>query len=216
MDWISQRWPTLFVLCAAAYIGTEALRPFPWQWLVKVLPILMLLAAAFQLLQDRLRTQVILALCCSAAGDVLLTLPGSFGFLWGLGAFLCAQACYAWIFFNRRHAAHSMTKMLLSALAGVYAVAMAFQILPDALALRIAVLCYLCVITLMLLAAVWAWNTHHRHLIGAALFVASDSLLAWNMFVVPLPWASPGVMSTYYLAQYLLLTGIIAYPRADS
>jgi uncharacterized membrane protein YhhN len=46
--------------------------------------------------------------------------------------------------------------------------------------------------------------------VGALLFIMSDSLLALNKFLVPIPYAGVIVMSTYVAAQYLIVEGVIA------
>lgn len=43
---------------------------------------------------------------------------------------------------------------------------------------------------------------------GAVLFVASDSLLAWDRFAGGLPLASLLVLSTYYAAQYAIARSV--------
>lgn len=44
--------------------------------------------------------------------------------------------------------------------------------------------------------------------VGALLFVASDSLLAWDRFAGGLPLASLLVLSTYYGAQYAIARSV--------
>ena len=44
--------------------------------------------------------------------------------------------------------------------------------------------------------------------LGALLFVASDSLLAWDRFAGPLPYAVFGVLATYYAAQWCIASSI--------
>jgi uncharacterized membrane protein YhhN len=46
--------------------------------------------------------------------------------------------------------------------------------------------------------------------IGACVFMLSDALLAFNRFVQPLPMAALWVLSSYYLAQVLM----VRYARA--
>jgi uncharacterized membrane protein YhhN len=41
--------------------------------------------------------------------------------------------------------------------------------------------------------------------IGACVFMASDTLIALNRFVSPVPLASLWILSTYYLAQVLIV-----------
>lgn len=43
---------------------------------------------------------------------------------------------------------------------------------------------------------------------GAALFLASDTLIAWDRFVAPQPWARPVIMATYHLAQLGLASAL--------
>lgn len=61
---------------------------------------------------------------------------------------------------------------------------------------------YVCIIATMLFCALmtddWQWG------LGAALFVFSDFVLAWNMFVNPLPGEKYLIMVSYYAAQLVL------------
>jgi len=47
-------------------------------------------------------------------------------------------------------------------------------------------------------------DTASLKVVGAYVFVSSDSLLAFDMFVSPVPNAKLGVMATYYVAQALI------------
>jgi uncharacterized membrane protein YhhN len=46
--------------------------------------------------------------------------------------------------------------------------------------------------------------------VGAAVFAASDSVLAVNRFVSPRPWAPVAVMVTYHVGQALIVAGLLA------
>ena len=50
---------------------------------------------------------------------------------------------------------------------------------------------------------------------GAILFLISDSALAINKFGHPFPGSSVLIMTTYLLAQYLIITGYIRQFRSD-
>ena len=52
-----------------------------------------------------------------------------------------------------------------------------------------------------------------RACFGALLFIASDSVLAWDRFVAPLPCRAALVMGTYFGAQLLLASVDLAPPR---
>jgi uncharacterized membrane protein YhhN len=43
---------------------------------------------------------------------------------------------------------------------------------------------------------------------GAVFFMASDSLIAWNRFVVALWWAPVTIMVMYHIAQALLVLSL--------
>jgi uncharacterized membrane protein YhhN len=46
--------------------------------------------------------------------------------------------------------------------------------------------------------------------VGGILFMASDSLIAWNRFVRERPWAPLAIIVTYHLAQAALVTGLVS------
>lgn len=45
--------------------------------------------------------------------------------------------------------------------------------------------------------------------VGAGFFMLSDTLLALNKFVSPLPLSQLWVLSTYYIAQVLIVRGLL-------
>ena len=49
--------------------------------------------------------------------------------------------------------------------------------------------------------------------VGAMFFMVSDSVLAINKFLTPLPYAGLLIMSTYISAQFLIIEGLIAHTR---
>ena len=50
---------------------------------------------------------------------------------------------------------------------------------------------------------------------GALLFILSDSLIALNKFLVPIPGSAFFVMSTYAAAQYLIVVGMVRQIRGS-
>jgi uncharacterized membrane protein YhhN len=55
----------------------------------------------------------------------------------------------------------------------------------------------------------WAIPANNYILIGAIVFVSSDSILAFNKFYAPITHASFFIMVTYCMAQYLIVKGIL-------
>jgi uncharacterized membrane protein YhhN len=73
--------------------------------------------------------------------------------------------------------------------------------------LRIAVAAYITVISAMLAFALASGNVLAA--IGATLFVASDSMIAWDRFVRRLAWAPVAIMVTYHLGQAGLVASLL-------
>ena len=70
-----------------------------------------------------------------------------------------------------------------------------------------AVAVYLVVISTMFCAAMATGGTWA--ILGAALFVASDSILGWRQFVNRAPWMAVAVMVTYHLGQAGLVASLL-------
>ena len=147
------------------------------------------------------------ALAMSLAGDAFLMFPGYF--IPGLVSFLIAHLLYIALF--RMGQRWFPSRRALAITLGVGAVMYAYLWqggLPAAL--RVPVAAYVIVIALMAAQAIGRATVLRDEAavgvaIGAGFFMLSDSLLAVNKFVSPLPMAQVGVLSTYYLAQILIV-----------
>jgi uncharacterized membrane protein YhhN len=146
------------------------------------------------------------ALVFSLAGDCLLMFPGLF--IPGLVAFLVAHLFYIALF--KQGVPWMASRRALGTTLGTGAAMYAF--LFDGLnpVLRVAVAAYVLVIALMAAQAIGravvlrdkaAWGVA----VGAGFFMLSDALLATNRFAFPLPMAQLWVLSTYYVAQILIV-----------
>jgi uncharacterized membrane protein YhhN len=100
---------------------------------------------------------------------------------------------------------------------GTGLVTILYPVLGD---LKIPVMVYALVLTVMVLQSIFRygftssasfWNV----CIGALFFLASDSLLAINKFLQPLPSASLLIMVTYMVAQYSITVGAISHQRTS-
>jgi alkenylglycerophosphocholine hydrolase len=132
----------------------------------------------------------------SALGDFLLEARPSF-FLYGLLAFLAAHIAYVAAFL-----AASRRPALLRAIPFAAWGVMAFALLRDGLAdLRVPVAVYMAAIVSMM----WrASAVGPLALTGAVLFGASDSLIAFDRFHAPLPWAPFPIILLYWAGQLLI------------
>jgi len=158
-----------------------------------------------------LRYQLLVAagLVFSLAGDVFLMLPSD-RFREGLGSFLVAHLVYVAAFTSTNGFALAPF-VLLPLLVG--AGVMFRALLPHLGALKLPVAVYVVAIGVMLWQAGGQWSHAGslwaaRAFLGAILFAASDSLLAWNRFRTPLRHEARWVLGTYFPAQWLIALSV--------
>jgi uncharacterized membrane protein YhhN len=145
---------------------------------------------------------LIAALALSLLGDVYLMLPANL-FAAGLGAFLLGHLAYICDF-----EASLGWRVFWWLLLGGASVPMGRRIVAAVVdeALRPAVVVYMAVLAFMVGSAIASGSVVAA--LGALLFYASDSLLAWNRFVQPVPQAHLWVMITYHLGQLGLVVAL--------
>jgi sterol desaturase/sphingolipid hydroxylase (fatty acid hydroxylase superfamily)/uncharacterized membrane protein YhhN len=207
-------WLEVLILQSATLATLSALGWIPGHFVFK--PLTMVLAIIFVAsrayrsgARGRFDSYLLAALLFSLIGDVFLMVPGGQFFIPGLASFLIAHLFYITLFKqnqswfpNRR------------AVAGVLAVGAAMYAvvwggLKDPM-LKAAVAAYVTVISLM---AAQAWGrasvlkdaASRWVTLGACIFMVSDSLIAINKFVSPVPLSSFWILLTYYAAQMLIV-----------
>ena len=159
-----------------------------------------------------------MGLVFSMIGDILLMLPDRF-FIAGAGAFLCAHLSYI-VGFNQQLPPINLASLVIVSVVVVSAWVNYHQLSSSmkniAGKLLNLVRVYTIVISVMLLSATldlvrpgWATGPALLTLIGAALFFTSDTFLAWDRFVKPLPYRGLLVMITYHLGQIALIAGVV-------
>lgn len=158
--------------------------------------------------RDATALRVGLALLLSAAGDVFLALDRVGFFVHGLGSFLAAHLVYIWQFAANRPRPFGMPLLRrgLAILVLLFVIGMLGVLGPNLGKLAVPVLAYIGAITVMTLAAV---SLPGRPLVvaGALSFMLSDSLIALDKFVAPIPGVGPAIWITYAAAQALIVLG---------
>jgi len=188
-----------FLVLSAAFILSLGLAPYPGDALFKVAPIVCLLLAVSLTPGASMRRWIMLALILSGCGDVLLELGY---FVPGLGAFLVAHLFYLCAFC--RNLRFTLPGLFVVAAMIFCSLAFSWLLTPHLGELQLAVSIYMLVIVGMATAAILGRGNHAWVAAGALLFVVSDSLIAYNRFVEPIPGARYWIMLTYYAAQYYL------------
>jgi uncharacterized membrane protein YhhN len=157
------------------------------------------------------------ALAFSFLGDVFLLDKNEF-FLFGVGAFLVAQLLFI-LLVRRNPPALSRRSMLMAApLFLVYLVLLMRLLMPELGSMRYPVLIYGAVISVFGITALQNYLTRNDAasgilLLGALLFIASDSMIAINKFLEPHMVYPVAIMLTYVLAQYFIYQYVVATER---
>jgi uncharacterized membrane protein YhhN len=161
---------------------------------------------------------LIIALSLACAGDFLLALEGNVMFQAGLSSFLLAQIALVFLFVGQYDEEpmrwlSQPWRMLLAALCAghsVYLARILWRKLPRELGAQI--IAYALVITVMALFALA--YAPLMVLAGVTLFYFSDTLIAHEKFLLQgkvnqHPVISPLIWITYYLAQALIVLGVL-------
>jgi uncharacterized membrane protein YhhN len=193
-----------------------------WQWLhwvAKPLATLLILAAAgwaWTPVSSRYRRWIVIGITFSLLGDVLLMLPANL-FVPGLVAFLCGHLCFITAFLGDSRLAVRPLPFLACLLIGGVNLSLLWPSIPPALHPAVAV--YGLVLSCMggqAIARGWFHTAigdslalpARRAALGAALFMLSDSLLAWNRFHGALPLSTLWVLGSYYAALWYLARSV--------
>jgi uncharacterized membrane protein YhhN len=188
---------------------------FPGRWAVKALPIWLLAYECLRSAQTRLGKTVGVGLLLGSVGDVLLDIDPAELFVFGLGAFLLSHLAYI-IAMLYRIKKPSLTHIGAIVLLCIIAGEILWHLYPKLGELLIPVAVYVLVIATMASVAMVRYrNGNALLLLGALVFMASDTLIAINKFDFngQLEWAGRFIMATYYLAQFLICFGALETER---
>ncbi len=165
-------------------------------------------------LHSNTKNFTLLALVLSLLGDILLMFDNGSPnfFIAGLGSFLLAHIMYAFVFLKKGKT-HKGIWIFLSVLM-LYGIGL-FYLIKDGLGnMLIPVLLYVLAIFSMATAAFARKErvvniSFYLVLIGALLFMLSDSFIAVDKFYKPLPFSNISIMLTYGIAQLFIVLGIL-------
>lgn len=200
-------------LCALAAIAVERNeRRQPAFYVLKPLTTLCIIAVAAVARTESMAYQsaILAGLVLSLAGDVCLMFRGDRWFVAGLVSFLVAHLCFVagflWELPRVAPPAYAWASL-------VWGAALLVVLWPKVGALRAPVAVYGAVLAAMVIAAAarhdaLADDASLYALAGAGLFLLSDSLLAVRQFVRPYPLAQPLILSTYWLAIWLIALSV--------
>jgi len=214
-------WLILFAIDAIVELIAIQLNNESIQLIAK--PLLMPLLGAYFISQTNsikspLKKWILIALLFSLAGDVVLMFQekSSIYFMLGLVAFLFAHIFYIFFFHNIRVIENMKSKAWLLLIVVTYYAGLITFLSPYLGDMKLPVRIYGIVISFMFLLAMHMLFIKNKiagrwMMIGALLFVVSDSVLAINKFYRPFEMAGIIIILTYILAQFFIIEGARRY-----
>jgi uncharacterized membrane protein YhhN len=207
---------SLFVLAALSAAGdwfAVARRLYRLEYILKPLTMAFLVAAAISANLYFIHGWVIAAVVFGLLGDVGLMLSKGrtdLPFILGLGSFLVGHVCYIAAFVRLHldglHVIAGLLVVFGAALISLPAVLGGARRLGGT-ELATVVALYAGALSAMTVLAVGTGLLLTA--LGGVLFLASDSLIAWERFATPVPRGRLLIIVSYHLAQGLILIGLI-------
>jgi alkenylglycerophosphocholine/alkenylglycerophosphoethanolamine hydrolase len=204
INWINAYWHKTFIISAMLFILTTSFEPYPLSWLLKIIPISLLILYVSHQNQSVVPAIFIIGLFFSMLGDFILDFDRQAGFLYGLGAFFVAHLFYI----------ASLGKWSIkpqSILVGLvvlsYGGFVSYLIFPQLGKLQIPVIAYMTILFIMTLSTLFCYRSNPWLVLGGISFLISDSIIGLNKFYHTIPFSAVMIMSSYYFAQYALVRG---------
>lgn len=209
VDSVSNGTLLLSALAAVLYLFARGHASASRRAIIKTLAVLLLCVLA---LIEGGPYLLVAALGLSAIGDAFLAYEGEKAFLGGLGSFLAAHIAYLALFVIAGGGIEILQvqpwrlalPVLVLAAAGILVIRL-IPAVPSAL--RLPVVAYIGAILLMVIAS--STVASPIVMVGATLFVASDAILAVQVFLLSPEsrhhlWTAPTLWVLYYLSQAII------------
>ena len=158
-----------------------------------------------------LKKFVVLALVFSWVGDAVLMFQNINGmyFIIGLVAFLLAHVMYIVGFTKLKNSTTKVERLAIIVFFLAYSATLVIFLWPGLGNMKAPVMLYALVLTIMGVLGVIKSTTNHPYItFGVLFFVASDSILALNKFLIDVPFNGMLIMGTYIAAQWLIVAGV--------
>ena len=210
-------WMFLFIVASLMDILGIVLHITLLQVIFKPMIILTLIGLYFSSVEKR-NYWYVLALAFSFIGDLLLLDSNDF-FIYGIALFLVTQLLYIFIIVKQMERPSNFHKYLYAFLFANYVVFLLNLLRPNLGELFYPVLIYGITISIFGLVSTINYSTKRTKkslllMVGAILFIASDSMIALNKFYQPNIYYPVSIMVTYILAQFSIYKFMIG-PSSD-
>lgn len=205
---------TIFYFALGIINITSGVLDIEWlNYISKPLLMISLFFFYFQKVKQNMNTSdktMLVSLIFSCLGDTFLMFQGKNPqfFLLGLGSFLVAQLAYCLVFSKK-----GKRDFLKRTPFVIYSITLFYFLKPSITKdFLLPIIIYTLAITWMGSQAAERQTNPRSYrfvLIGAILFIISDSLIAVNKFAFTIPLSGLWVMATYIAAQYLIVEGVL-------
>ncbi len=192
-----------FIFFAVLFIASTFFKPYPLSWLVKIIPMAILMVTTFQLMESKSERLFLMGLVFSTCGDFFLDYDRVNWFVFGLGSFFLAHLFYLMALWPVER------KNILAIIAySTYGLIICYVFSPGLGALLVPVLAYMSVLMMMGIFTLISRKSNIWLVIGGISFIISDSIIGLNKFYTEIPYPHLLIMPTYYFAQFALVKGI--------
>jgi uncharacterized membrane protein YhhN len=209
-----------FIVLSLLHIGGEAVKYRPLRYLTK--PFLMPALALFYILNVQNPSGMLIAAIAGGwLGDLFLMIPDKSDkklfFKLGLVAFLFGHLFYAAAFLGKgSFRFDSIMASVFALLMIAFCLIVFIKLKPHMGKLFIPITVYIVVIALMGISTTLCFSTQDLSpvliaVIGAIVFMISDTMNAWNRFAKEIPNERVHTMNTYLSGQFLLVLGFLQF-----
>lgn len=197
----------IYIVIAALFIILLSIHPYPFSFVIKSLPTLMFVYLCFKYVIKPMKFLMGIGYICCMCGDIFLDLSRTEFFIQALAAFLIGHIFYILAFAQQFH--YRKERLYLALLPFIYVTIITFILFPRLGTFLLPVLVYIVVIALMGIFSSFINSKGIRIFLGATVFIISDSLIAINKFVVPFNYSTVIIISLYFIAQFMIGTGVL-------
>ncbi|MFZ1705013.1 MAG: lysoplasmalogenase [Saprospiraceae bacterium] len=205
-----QRFSLFFLFIVAAHVASML---HFHDYIVVTKPLIVASLIGFYIsTEQKQQNMVLLGLIFALFGDIFLLFDHESFFLLGLISFLLMQWCYIAIFKKDKESI-TRKKVVFIGILTVFALGMLIYLWPHLGDMKIHVGLYIFSIVTMAIFSMLRKSSlpaYREVVLGAILFLISDTILAINKFVADIVLADYWIMATYIAAQYLIIVGLVA------
>lgn len=201
----------LYLICFLSGITFELSQLFEFTYrfsfIIKITPMLCLIMLTIKHLHGSSRVLFTIGLLFCTVGDLLLDIDRINNFMFALIVYLIGHILYISVF--HKDIKYNNKYLIPIIFVIVYTIILGILLRNITFSLLIPVIIYLLVIAIMVISSFLVKDGNWVIWSGAALFMVSDTVIAINKFLIPIPRSTFFNIGLYYIAQILIVTGLL-------